>query len=113
MAKKLWVKLGESTASRVEVVHDGWIIHIINEGKVPKHFFLQRFDLKLENDQIELTQGMSIALVSESIANPGEEIVLKLTTDPEHVPTLKGTPLNLHYGNGVGRYWETYELTLT
>lgn len=113
MAKKSWFNFITSTASRVEAVHDGWIIHIINKGRVPKHFFIQRFDLKLEKDQIELTRGMTIALVSESIANPGEEIVLKLTALPEHVSALKGTPLRLQYGNGVGQYWETYELTLS
>ena len=118
VAKSKWVtfaegrRLGGDWGTSVEVVHDGWLIHVKNVGSLGASFFLVYARMLLEAKSSG-DGRLSISYLSEALANPGEEVLLHLSFNFADGSLLKQpTPIILKYGMGMGEYTQELRFTL-
>lgn len=118
VAKSKWVtfaeerRLGGGWETSVEIVHDGWLIHVKNVGSLGASFFL--FYARMQLEAKSSRDGrLSISYLSEALANPGEEVLLHLSFSFADGSLLsQDTPIELQYGMGMGGYIQELRLTL-
>lgn len=118
VAKGKWVTFagenlhGKSWDSTVEIVHDGWLVHLKNNSSLAVSFLLIYGQLFMPP---QLAEGgrLSISYLSDSLANPGEEVLLHLSFNFADGSLLRqDTLIKLKYGIGMGEYSKAIELTL-
>lgn len=105
LSNKVW-------KGRLERVTDGWLIRISNKGQTASSFFLDYVEFELPKGKIDLASTALVELLSESTANPGGEVIFKLTVPRENWLDMVGGKLTIGYGIGSDRSYGCLILTL-
>jgi hypothetical protein len=112
MAKKIWYSSERSTfTGRSERQIDGWFVKLRNDAQFPIMFLVSGFTVQMEKGSSAIARKIALRLISDNVANPGEEISLKFEAPAEVLEVLRGATLKLHLGHGIGG-WNYCELTL-
>jgi hypothetical protein len=95
---------GSNWRATVEIVHDGWLIHLKNNSSMATSFFLLYAWMHMPPTLAEGSR-LSISYLSEPLANPDEEVLLHLSFNFADGSRLRqATHAKLKYGMGVGEY---------
>lgn len=116
--KNKWVSFdpgnfaGDHWSATVEIVHDGWLIHLKNDSSLATSFFLIYSQLHMPTSMVEGC-NFSISYLSEPLANPGEEVLLHLSFNFADGSSFReATSGKLRYGMGFGERTREIEFTL-